>query len=250
MNTPIQISPREVIKRSGERGPPSMPARSRTLQRAGAATGEFDGDEGALLAAQVRKVLMFRFHGQAPHIEQIQDVVEQTLIAANHLKTARAYIVYREKHATLRRDRQTLVDVNASVSEYLSRSDWRVNANANPGLFAGRPDPQRGRQGDGQLLAVARVHARDRRRAPQRRPAHPRPGHAVRLLRRLVAAHAAARSVRTACPARWRRGRPGTCRPRSARWSTSWARCRTSGRARRPSPPSTPTWRPSSARTA
>jgi ribonucleoside-triphosphate reductase (formate) len=63
--------------------------------------------------------------------------VEQTLVAANHIKTARAYIVYREKHATLRRDRQTLVDVNASVSEYLSRSDWRVNANANQGYSLG-----------------------------------------------------------------------------------------------------------------
>jgi len=137
MNTPIQISPREVIKRSGERAPFDARKIENALQRAGAATGEFDGDEGALLAAQVRKVLMFRFHGQAPHIEQIQDVVEQTLIAANHLKTARAYIVYREKHATLRRDRQTLVDVNASVSEYLSRSDWRVNANANQGYSLG-----------------------------------------------------------------------------------------------------------------
>ena len=119
MNTPIQLAPREVIKRSGERAPFDARKIENALQRAG--TGEFDGDEGALLAAQVRKVLMFRFHGQAPHIEQIQDVVEQTLIAANHLKTARAYIVYREKHATLRRDRQTLVDVNASMSEYLSR---------------------------------------------------------------------------------------------------------------------------------
>lgn len=137
MNMSPQLAPREVIKRSGERAPFDAKKIESALQRAGAATGEFDAEEGALLAAQVRKVLMFRFHGQAPQIEQIQDVVEQTLVAANHLKTARAYIVYREKHATLRRDRQTLVDVNASVSEYLSRSDWRVNANANQGYSLG-----------------------------------------------------------------------------------------------------------------
>lgn len=137
MNTSPHLAPREVIKRSGERAPFDAKKIESALQRAGAATGEFDADEGALLSAQVRKVLMFRFHGQAPQIEQIQDVVEQTLVAANHLQTARAYIVYREKHATLRRDRQTLVDVNASVSEYLSRSDWRVNANANQGYSLG-----------------------------------------------------------------------------------------------------------------
>jgi ribonucleoside-triphosphate reductase (formate) len=137
MNMSPQLAPREVIKRSGDRAPFDAKKIESALQRAGAATGEFDAEEGALLAAQVRKVLMFRFHGRAPQIEQIQDVVEQTLVAANHQQTARAYIVYREKHATLRRDRQTLVDVNASVSEYLSRSDWRVNANANQGYSLG-----------------------------------------------------------------------------------------------------------------
>ena len=58
-----------------------------------------------MLTAQVTKVLIHRFHGEAPTVEQIQDVAEQTLIAANHLATARAYIVYREQHATLRADK-------------------------------------------------------------------------------------------------------------------------------------------------
>lgn len=137
MNTPMQLAPREVVKRNGGRAPFDAKKIENALQRAGAATGEFDGDESALLSAQVRKVLMFRFNGQAPHIEQIQDVVEQTLVAANHLKTARAYIVYREQHAALRRGRQTVVDVEASMGEYLSRSDWRVNANANQGYSLG-----------------------------------------------------------------------------------------------------------------
>jgi anaerobic ribonucleoside-triphosphate reductase len=37
----------------------------------------------------------------------------------------------------MRRGRQTLVDVHASMSEYLSKSDWRVNANANQGYSLG-----------------------------------------------------------------------------------------------------------------
>ncbi|MDP3222287.1 MAG: ribonucleoside triphosphate reductase, partial [Rubrivivax sp.] len=61
----------------------------------------------------------------------------QTLIAANHLATARAYIVYREQHAQLRADKQTLVDVESSINEYLTRADWRVNANANQGYSLG-----------------------------------------------------------------------------------------------------------------
>ncbi len=129
--------PREVLKRSGLREAFNADKIRSALARAGQASGEFDGAEAQLLCAQVVKVLGHRFNGAAPTIEQIQDVVEQTLIAANHLRTARGYIVYREQHAQLRSDRQTLVDVEASINEYLTRADWRVNANANQGYSLG-----------------------------------------------------------------------------------------------------------------
>jgi ribonucleoside-triphosphate reductase len=129
--------PREVIDRSGQRAPFDAERIRNALLRAGVATGEYALDEAVLLTAQVTKVLIHRFHGEAPTIEQIQDVAEQTLIAANHLATARAYIVYREQHALLRTDQQTLVDVESSINEYLTRADWRVNANANQGYSLG-----------------------------------------------------------------------------------------------------------------
>ena len=99
--------------------------------------------------------------------------------------------------------------------------------------IARRPDPQRLRQGHRQLLAQPRLPARSRRGPPRGRLPHPRPRHVLRLLRRLVAAHAAARGLqRRARQGRGRR-RPSTCPAPSARWSTSSARCRTSGPARR-----------------
>ncbi len=73
----------------------------------------------------------------SPDIETIQDSVEHTLAAAGWFHTARAYIVYRDRHARLRADRKTLVDVAASVDEYLEQKDWRVNANANQGYSLG-----------------------------------------------------------------------------------------------------------------
>ena len=137
MASTLVCLPREVIDRNGQRAPFDAERIRNALLRAGVATGEYGLDEAQLLAAQVTKVLIHRFRGEAPTIEQIQDVAEQTLIAANHLATARAYIVYREQHATLRADRQTLVDVESSVNEYLTRADWRVNANANQGYSLG-----------------------------------------------------------------------------------------------------------------
>ena len=136
--SPIVASlPRDVIQRNGERTPFDAARIQSAIARAGQATGEYGEDEARLLTAQATKVLIHRFHGEAPAIEQIQDVVEQTLIAANHLQTARAYMAYRQHHATLRADRQTLVHVESAINEYLTRADWRVNANANQGYSLG-----------------------------------------------------------------------------------------------------------------
>jgi ribonucleoside-triphosphate reductase len=108
------------------------------IARAGQASGEFGDPEAALLTAQVIKVLTHgHFPDGVPDIERIQDIVEQTLIAANHLHTARAYIAYRDQHQRLRQDRRTLLDVAGSVNEYLDRADWRVSANANQGYSLG-----------------------------------------------------------------------------------------------------------------
>ena len=137
MASTLVTLPREVVLRSGQRVPFDAERIRAALASAGQAAGEYGAEEAALLTAQVTKVLIHRFHGEAPTVEQIQDVAEQTLIAANHLATARAYIVYREQHAQLRADKQTLVDVESSINEYLTRADWRVNANANQGYSLG-----------------------------------------------------------------------------------------------------------------
>jgi ribonucleoside-triphosphate reductase (formate) len=129
--------PRSVIKRSGEQAPFDSGKIRSAIERAGQATGEFEHDEASLLAIQAVKVLIHRFRSAAPQIEQIQDVVEQVLISANHFATARAYIVYREQRARLRTGSKTAVDVESSINEYLGRADWRVNANANQGYSLG-----------------------------------------------------------------------------------------------------------------
>ncbi|KAA5604464.1 ribonucleoside triphosphate reductase [Roseospira marina] len=134
---PLVAPPRAVVRRDGTEAPFDRDRIRLAIERAGKATGEFDGSEADLLAIQITKVLSHRFHDRPPHIEQIQDVVEQALISANHTATARAYIVYREQRTRLRRDRETVVDVGRSINEYLNRADWRVNANANQGYSLG-----------------------------------------------------------------------------------------------------------------
>ena len=135
----IDVGPlQNVIRRDGQLVSFDASKIVKAIEKAGQATGEFGLDEAWLLANQVVKVLKHRFaHGTAPQIEQIQDVVEQCLISANYYKTARAYIVYREQRERGRQDKRTVVDVISSINEYLDRSDWRVNANANQGYSLG-----------------------------------------------------------------------------------------------------------------
>ncbi len=133
----VLAMPRQVIKRDGRRVPFVADKIRSAVRRAGAATGEFGDEEAGRITDQVVKVLIHRFGAGAPSIEQIQDVVEQALIAADHFRTARAYIVYREQHRRLREDRKTLVDVASTIDEYLDQRDWRVHANANQGYSLG-----------------------------------------------------------------------------------------------------------------
>lgn len=129
--------PTSIVKRDGSLTSFDQSKITAAIEKAGAATGEFGPDEAIILSGQVCKVIAHRFQGASPTVEEIQDIVEQCLITANHFGTARAYIVYREKRTQTRRDRETYIDVTSSVNEYLSRADWRVNANANQGYSLG-----------------------------------------------------------------------------------------------------------------
>ncbi|MCH3967288.1 MAG: ribonucleoside triphosphate reductase [Atopobiaceae bacterium] len=129
--------PQSIIKRDGELVDFDPDKICAAIEKAGEATDEFEAGEAMELANQAVKVIGYRFEGATPKIEEVQDIVEQTLVQANYFETARAYIVYREKRRQARRDRETYVDVTSSVNEYLSRADWRVNANANQGYSLG-----------------------------------------------------------------------------------------------------------------
>ena len=107
------------------------------IAKAGKATGEFDESRAAriteerVLPSQIANKLV------TPHIEQVQDAVERALFEEGFFKTLRAYIVYREQRQKARDARQSWVNVESSINEYLQQLDWRVNANANQGYSLG-----------------------------------------------------------------------------------------------------------------
>ncbi|OWW18704.1 ribonucleoside triphosphate reductase [Noviherbaspirillum denitrificans] len=126
-----------IVKRDGTVKPFDPNKILSALLRAGQATGEYGHEEAEALTLQAVMQRIQLNSNTAPHIEQIQDVVESVLFDAGYRKTLRAYVIYREQHKKLRSDRKTLVDVESSINEYLQQLDWRVNANANQGYSLG-----------------------------------------------------------------------------------------------------------------
>ncbi|NKQ10012.1 ribonucleoside triphosphate reductase [Pseudomonas sp. SST3] len=127
------VQPVSLRKRDGRLVAFELDKIGSAIEAAGLATAEFDQATAQALAAQV----LGRLSQRVVEVEQAQDAVERVLMEAGHYATARAYIVYREQHGRLRRDRKAIVDVAASMNEYLSREDWRVRANANQGYSLG-----------------------------------------------------------------------------------------------------------------
>jgi ribonucleoside-triphosphate reductase len=68
--------------------------------------------------------------GEIPTVEQVQDIVEKTLIEEGHAKTAKAYILYRKQHKDIREVGGLLKDIDV-VDGYLSMMDWKVQENSN-----------------------------------------------------------------------------------------------------------------------
>ena len=91
--------------------------------KAARSVGGKDIEEARRLANKVVKELG---HVQGiPTIEHVQDTVEKVLIETGHAKTAKAYIVYRQKRAELREQKTKVLD-----KDYLDEVDKRFDLNA------------------------------------------------------------------------------------------------------------------------
>lgn len=91
-------------------------------------------NESKRLAKMVENIISEAFGVGIPSVEDIQDIVEKVLIEEGHAKTAKAYILYRSKHAEIRENKNLFMDAESMIDEYVSFNDWRINENANMGF--------------------------------------------------------------------------------------------------------------------
>ncbi|MFA4988512.1 MAG: ribonucleoside triphosphate reductase [Candidatus Omnitrophota bacterium] len=121
-----------IIKRNGEEVDFNARKITDAIAKAGRATGEFQEDSARILTIKVLSLASQLELGQTPTVEQIQDIVEEVLLASPYKKTAKAYILYRQQRKGVRQITSKFnVDL---VDQYLSRADWQVKENSNMGF--------------------------------------------------------------------------------------------------------------------
>ncbi len=101
------------------------------IYKAANACGGNDFALAEKLSSQVVKMAGELYKDKEPEVEEIQDIVEKVLIENGHAKTAKAYILYREKRKSAR-NLNALVGATIDMfSDYLGDKDWHIQENAN-----------------------------------------------------------------------------------------------------------------------
>jgi uridine kinase len=105
-----------IIKRDGNVVAYDRDRIATAIFKAAAAVGGKDRDRAEALARDVENVLAHNYTNEnPPSVEDIQDLVEQTLIRSGHAKTARAYIIYRHDRAQARQKRNVTVEATDNI---------------------------------------------------------------------------------------------------------------------------------------
>ena len=122
---------KSVRKRDGRLEQFDQERITKAIWKAAKAVGGSDRDLAKRLSDQVMAQLKIRFgEDGVPTVEEIQDLVEKTLIEDGRARTAKAYILYRKQHQDQRELAAILSDADL-VDSYLEIEDWRVRENSN-----------------------------------------------------------------------------------------------------------------------
>ncbi|HKM40627.1 MAG TPA: ribonucleoside triphosphate reductase [Patescibacteria group bacterium] len=120
----------KILKRSGDIVDFDLNKISKAILSAMKAVDEENPDLADEVSQEVVKRLEKKFHHKTiPAVEEIQDIVEEVLIEKKLIKTAKAYILYRDQRRQIR-------EINKSneeklMEDYLGKADWRLKENSN-----------------------------------------------------------------------------------------------------------------------
>jgi ribonucleoside-triphosphate reductase len=120
----------QVRKRNNELAPFEQEKIAWALYKAAEAVGGNDFDLAFRLSDQVVEMVSAGGASVA-YVEDIQDAAEKVLIENGHAKTAKAFILYREKRRGARENNALIGATIQMFSDYLDDKDWQIRENAN-----------------------------------------------------------------------------------------------------------------------
>jgi uridine kinase len=115
MNTVDRLA-RSVIKRDGNVVPFDRDRIATAIFKAAATVGGSDRSTAEKLAAEVEQQLLPTYtKGAIPSVEDVQDMVEAVLINNGHVRTSRAFIIYRHERAQARAARMDRFEATDNI---------------------------------------------------------------------------------------------------------------------------------------
>ena len=121
----------QIVKRNRAQVPFRKEKIIFAIFKAANAVGGTDFALAEKLTEQVLVLADQKYPDGVAEVEGIQDLVEKVLIEAGHAKTAKAFILYREKRRSAREANALIGATINMFSEYLNDRDWQINENAN-----------------------------------------------------------------------------------------------------------------------
>jgi ribonucleoside-triphosphate reductase len=115
----------KIRKRDGREVPFDDSKITDAIFMAARAVGGEDREQAVSLTLNVLRMLREQYNGNLFGVEDVQDVVEKVLIEEGHARTAKAYILYRDKRTRMRDAKTELMDV---VEDIVRETD-KDNAN-------------------------------------------------------------------------------------------------------------------------
>ena len=125
----------KIIKRDGREVPFNIEKIANAIFKAAQAVGGSDYDQAMALACEVSEKAdaLSREKGVTPTVEEIQDMVETTLINHGHARTAKEYILYRAERTKVREMNTRLMKIYEDLTFKSAKDNdiKRENANIN-----------------------------------------------------------------------------------------------------------------------
>ena len=121
--------PKHIIKRDGTHMPFDLYKIRQAIYKANRTIpSETLSDQGL---DEISRKVVEKIHSQIPGVEEIQDLVEETLIEEGALQTAKAYIIYRARHHRRREAEESLMTLYKDITFKGSEDNDLLRENAN-----------------------------------------------------------------------------------------------------------------------